>query len=99
MKDRRTKKRESTDRRRGEQFGRTPGAFGNTVNATFATLRKIEREQKPFTIEARVYKLRGSLEVSNLDSNLVWAGYDMDDEVRVTVEPIKRKKQYGTPPL
>jgi hypothetical protein len=93
MPDRRKKVRSASDRRKGEQFGRTPGSFGDTVNATFRVLRKAERETpKPFKLEARIYKLRGSLEISNLDSNLVWAGYEMDDEVRVTVEFVKKQK-------
>lgn len=91
MPDRRKKVRAGSDRRRGEQFGRTPGAFGDTVNATFRVLRKRETP-KPIKMEARVYKLRGSLEISNLDSQLSWAGYEMDDEVRVTVEFIEKKK-------
>jgi hypothetical protein len=86
-----TERRAKTSRR---SHHRAPGKFNATLDATHAILRQMEKEGRlpqPISMKGTLYKFKGLLEISNLDHQLAYAGYEMGDEVGVKVEFVNRK--------
>jgi len=63
------------------------------VHAAEAVIRKMKADgtlPKSINMLGTLYTNCGSLEVSNLNHQLVWNGYEIGDDVKVSVEFVKR---------